>query len=124
MIIRTTLPWPPSAASPNGSQGNYRAKAQAGADYKLTCWALLKEAGSAVHRLPAGATVRRVTLTYCPPPRVSRYDFDNMGRRMKHGLDALAEALGVDDGAWQSMLQQRGERCKGGAVLVEIEAAP
>lgn len=121
IVARAILPWPPSALSPNGSQGDYRGKARTARSYKADCEALLREKGRAVARLPAGSVVSRVTLTYCPPPRVSRFDFDNMGKRMKQGLDALAEALGVDDGAWVSLLQERGERCRDGAVIVCVE---
>lgn len=122
MLIRTTLPWPPSSLSPNGSQLDQCSKREDARNYKAACVALLREKGVALRKLPDGARVRRVTLTYCPPPRVNRYDFDNMGKRMKQGLDALAEALGVDDGLWESLVQERGERCKGGAVMVLIEA--
>lgn len=83
----------------------------------------MREKGRSAAKLPAGSVVFRVTLTFCPPPRVSRFDFDNMGKRMKQGLDALAEALGVDDGSWLSLLQERGERCRDGAVIVCVEVA-
>ena len=36
------------------------------------------------------------------------------------GLDAVAEAIGVDDALWPAMDLRRGERCKNGAVRVEI----
>lgn len=123
-LPRITLPWPPSALSPNGSQGDYRGKARAARDYKAACAAILRQKGAAIRKLSEGSIVTRVTVTYCPPPRVSRYDFDNMGKRLKQGFDAIAEAIGVDDGAWRSLLQERGERCKDGAVIVQIEVAP
>lgn len=121
MLPSLKLPWPPSSLSPNGSQGDYRGKARAARGYKATCAAILRERGRAVQRLPEGSTVRRVTVVYCPPSRVSRYDFDNMGKRMKQAFDAIAEAIGVDDGLWQSLLQERGDKCRDGAVIVEIE---
>ena len=123
MLPQVILPWPPSALSPNGSQGDWRGKARAAKAYKAQCEALLREKGKAVARLPAGSVVSRVTLIYCPPSGVSRYDFDNMAKRMKQGLDALAEALGVDDGAWRSLLLERGDKCRDGAVIVLIEVA-
>lgn len=123
IVARTILPWPPSNLSPNGSQKGLRGKRASARAYKGTCAAIMREKGRAVQKLPAGTVVERVTLTYCPPPRVrlNGYDFDNMGKRMKQGLDALAEAIGVDDGEWLELLQKRGERCRDGAVIVEIE---
>ena len=43
-----------------------------------------------------------------------------MLKRMKHGLDAVAEAIGVDDADWRSMTLLRGEPSKNGGVIVEI----
>ncbi len=117
------LPWPPAKLSPNGSQGDFRGKARAASDYKAQCAAILREKGKAVQKLPEGSVVTRVTAIYCPPPRVNNFDFDNMGKRMKQGFDALAEALGVDDGKWLSLLQERGERCRDGAVIIQVEVA-
>ncbi|MTH33048.1 hypothetical protein GL279_00350 [Paracoccus limosus] len=123
IAARATFPWPPSGLSPNGSQGNFHGKARLASAYKARCWLLLREKGKAIRPLPEGAAVARVIVTYCPPPRVSRYDFDNMGKRMKQAFDALAEAIGVDDAEWPVMVLQRGERCKAGAVIVEVEVA-
>lgn len=122
-VPQIILPWPPSSLSPNGSQGDYRGKAAAGRAYKVACAALLKEKGRAVHKLPEGSVVTRVVVTYCPPSRVSRYDFDNMGKRMKQGFDAIAEAIGVDDSAWRELVQKRGEKCRDGAVIIVIEVS-
>ncbi len=68
-----------------------------------------------------GTVVSRIVVVACPPPRVSRYDFDNLAKRLKPAFDALADALGVDDGEWRAMVLERGERCKAGAVIVEVE---
>lgn len=123
IACRVTFPWPPSGLSPNGSQGDYRGKARLASAYKARCRLLMMEKGRAVQRLPEGAVVSRIVVTFCPKPRVSRYDFDNMARRCKPLLDALAEAIGVDDGAWRCMVLERGDRCKDGAVIVQVEVA-
>jgi len=117
------LPWPPAALSPNGSQGDVFGKARAARDYKATCAALLRERGKGIARLPAGSTVSRISLTFCPPTR-HRFDLDNITRRCKPMLDALASAIGVDDGDWQSMLLARGDTCKDGGVIVQIFTGP
>lgn len=121
IVAKVTFPWPPSGLSPNGSQGNYRGKARLASAYKARCGLLMREKGKAVPKLPAGAVVQRIVVVACPPPRVSRYDFDNLARRLKPAFDALADALGVDDGDWRVMVLERGERCKAGAVIVVVE---
>lgn len=120
---RIILPWPPAALSPNGSQGDVFGKAKASRDYKATCTALLRERGKGISRLPAGAEVTRIVLTFCPPSR-HRFDLDNLTRRCKPMLDALATAIGVDDGDWQSMLLERGDTCKNGGVIVQVYTSP
>ena len=115
-----TLPWPPQATSANGSQGDWIGKAKAARSYKATCAALCRETGKALRKLRQDESVRLVRVTFCPPPRVKRYDLDNTYGRAKQGMDAVAEAIGVDDGDWRSVLLCRGDRCKNGAIRVEI----
>lgn len=121
ILPRVTLPWPPSLLSPNGSQGDYRGKSASAKAYKSTCAAIMREKGRSVQKLPDGAVVDRVILTCCPPPNVHRYDLDNMAKRMKQGLDAFAEAIGVDDGEWCELVVRRGKKCKLGGVVVNAE---
>lgn len=109
------LPWPPTKTSKNGSQGDFRGKAKAAKDYKATCakecWA------QQVRRVEHDAVSVHVTFY---PPRNYRFDLDNMLSRAKQGLDAVAEAIGVDDADWHEMHLSRGEKVKGGAVLIEV----
>lgn len=112
------LPWPPTASSPNGSQGNWRGKASAGRDYKADCWAACKAAR--IGRMDADAV--EVTLIFCPPANRA-FDLDNMLARFKRGGDAVAEAIGVDDSRWQSITLERGPKVKGGCVAVGIVPA-
>lgn len=118
---RVIVPWPPSGLSPNGSQGDYRGKARLASAYKARCALLMMEKGRAVKRLPPGSVVQRVIVVACPPPKVSRYDFDNLARRLKPAFDALAAALGVDDGDWRVMVFERGERSRDGGVILQVE---
>ena len=109
------LPWPPTKTSKNGSQGDYLGKARAAKGYKATC---AKECmAQAVRPLTSPACSARVT--YCPP-RNGRIDWDNMAARCKQGFDAVAEAVGIDDGNWWPVISDRGPKTKGGCVLVEI----
>lgn len=110
------LPWPPSKTSKNGSQGDFYGKARAAKNYKATC---AKECWAQSIR-HMGLDRVAVTVTYHPPTN-GRIDWDNMAARCKQGFDAVAEAIGVDDGNWWPVTSQRGPKVKGGAVLVHVK---
>ena len=116
MTVHVILPWPPAATSANASgQGKWRRKSDAARDYKSDCAILCKAA-----RVPfLDAPAADVTVIFCPP-RNGRFDLDNMVGRAKQGLDAVAEAVGIDDGKWSSMMLERGEKTPGGAVHVYV----
>ena len=115
MLAKIILPWPPSAMSPNGAHGHWSAKSSAAKAHKLACWAMCKAQGVR----PVEADAVDVSLIFYPPSRRA-YDLDNALARIKQGLDAVAEAIGVDDSRWQAMHLERGERCKDGGVIVLI----
>jgi crossover junction endodeoxyribonuclease RusA len=114
-MIRATLPWPPKATSANGSQGKWRAKATAAKSYKDACAWLIRAA-----KVPPIDYAPIVIVTFCAPNRVSRYDLDNTLGRAKQGLDAMSEALGVDDGEWLEMRLRRGAKTRAGQIIVEV----
>lgn len=116
--MRVTLPWPPLASSPNGSQGNFRAKASAGRGYKWDAHICCKR-----DKLRKVTAVECVTITFHKTD-LGNYDLDNMLARIKRGLDAIATAIGVDDGKWQEVRLRRGHVVNGGAVVVEITDRP
>lgn len=109
------LPWPPTKTSSNGSQGDYFGKARAASDYKSTCAWECKAQGIST----SAASKATARITY-HPPRNGRVDWDNISNRCKQGFDAIAEAVGIDDGDWWPVVLDRGEKVKGGCVLVEI----
>lgn len=116
MTVHVTLPWPPAATSANASgQGKWRRKAGAARDYKANCAILCKAAKVPMLDAPAAD----VTVIFCPPRNVL-FDLDNMVGRAKQGLDAVAEAVGIDDSKWASMMLERGEKTPGGAVHVYV----
>ena len=110
------LPWPPAKSSANGSQGDYQGKARAGKSYKSQCaWECVAQ------RVPRNLTaVDSVSITL-HPPRNGKYDLDNHLAKMKRGLDAVSEHIGVDDSLWQSMHLYRGKKVEGGCVVVVIK---
>ena len=118
-LARIILPWPPRATSPNVSgQGQWRRKASAAKGYKLACWALCE----AEKIRPVDAVEVDVLVTFCPPSR-RRFDLDNALSRCKQGLDAVAEAIAVDDSQWRRITLERGDACRDGAVIVHIMEA-
>ncbi|MDD9726117.1 hypothetical protein PVV74_11680 [Roseovarius sp. SK2] len=116
VLIR--LPWPPPKTSANGSQGDFRGKAKAAKSYKATC--ALECMAQCVRPIEAEGNIP-VRITYHPPTR-GRVDWDNLANRAKQGWDAVAEAIGVDDGRWWPVVSEKGDPVKGGAVLVEVGA--
>lgn len=109
------LPWPPAKLSPNGSRGCYHAHAAAAKKYRDDSLILLRSQN--VPRLFVDGPVMLV-LTFCPPTkRLS--DLDNLLARTKHGIDALAERMGVNDKIFEFTLR-RGDPVPGGKVAVEI----
>lgn len=118
-LARIILPLPPRATSPNASgQGQWRRKASAAKGYKLACWALCE----AEKIRPVDAIAVDVLVTFCPPSR-RRFDLDNALSRCKQGLDAVAEAIAVDDSQWRRITLERGDACRDGAVIVHIMEA-
>lgn len=63
----------------------------------------------------------RVTLTFCPPDNRHR-DLDGMQSNMKHALDGIADAMGVNDRMFRPHSDWGDVDPAGlGYVLVEIE---
>lgn len=69
--------------------------------------------------LPEGAG--DFTVTFRPPDRRAR-DLDNLVASFKAGQDGIALALDVDDSGFNPS-HEIGDPVKGGAVVVEFEAA-
>ena len=66
-----------------------------------------------------------VRVTFNPTSRTSRYDLDNLLGRAKQGLDAVSEAIGIDDSQWQEMTLRRGVKGGQGSIVVEVlDVAP
>lgn len=107
------LPFPPSALRPNASSpGNWRRKSEAAKRYKNDCILLTPKS------IPHGD---HLAITFCPPDK-RRRDLDNMLASFKHGIDAIATVMGVDDYGF-SLSISRGDPVPGGKVVISIGAA-
>jgi crossover junction endodeoxyribonuclease RusA len=88
---KVTFPWPPKELSPN-QKSHWAKKAKFAKQYRLTCWALAKEAKLETSK--EGKVY--LEITFFPPDKRHR-DADNMVASIKAGLDGLADALQVND---------------------------
>jgi len=105
------LPWPPSVLSPN-NRSHWGRKSDARKKYKADCILLSR------HKSPLFRDGKiNVKITFFPPNNRSR-DMDNMLASIKAGLDAVAQAWGVDDSRFVLTLDV-GAAVKHGAVRVE-----
>ena len=114
MTHHIVLPWPCRYLHPNTRvHWSVRAKAAKAARrdaYIIACGMGARALGW------DGAAVR---LTFCPPSRGVVPDLDNALTAHKGALDALAAVLGVNDRRF-FILIERGDRCRDGAVIVEM----
>lgn len=116
-MVRFELPWPPAKLTQNGQYGrHWRTKQTAAASYKADCKIMCRAA--AIGRMEGDRA--HLSIRFCPPDR-RRRDLDNMFASFKHGIDAVAEAIGIDDYGFAFTIV-RGEPVKGGSVEVTITA--
>lgn len=108
--MRIVLPYPYPALWPN-KRPHWSAKARATRSYRWTA------------KLAAnGAKPGRVDLIFCPKPFGPPPDLDNCIAAFKAGQDGLADAMGINDRGL-TFTYAIGDRCKDGAVIVEITNA-
>lgn len=114
--MHLTLPWPPSALSPNG-RTHWAALAKAKKAYRAECaWQAKAQGARAID-----AAKLHVSLVFVPPNRRA-FDLDGLLSRMKSGLDGLADVLGVDDSNWSLSIAKADEIGGMVKVLVEVRA--
>jgi hypothetical protein len=106
-LKRVVLPWPYAALWPN-KRPHWSEKAKATRAYRFAAKSLL-----------LGADVGEVRVTFCPKPMGPLPDRDNCIAAFKAGQDGIADALRVNDRDL-TVTHCMGERCKDGAVIVEI----
>ena len=113
-MMEVTLPWPPSALSPN-ARVHWRRRAVIARQYRDACFVLARNAG--LKSVPWEGPIQ-LQLDFIPPTRHARDD-DNLIAAFKSGRDGLARALRVDDKRFQSRpVIRQGE--VGGMVKVRL----
>ncbi|MFT0547477.1 hypothetical protein ACMHYO_14240 [Allopusillimonas ginsengisoli] len=117
--LSITLPWPDAALFPNAKGGKHWASFQAQkvrarhAGYYATKQALGAKTFTPGDRMP-------VKVTFVMPNRINR-DIEGCIGAIKHHVDGIATALGVDDKIFRPwILDDALDAKKQGFVLVEI----
>lgn len=64
----------------------------------------------------------KITVRYSfYPPSRRTYDKDNLIASMKAAQDGIAQAIGIDDGKWETDHELKGTIEKNGMVKIELE---
>src|SRR3546814_7739224 len=106
------LPWPPAALKPNGSHGHWSRKSSASKNYRADCLVLAKAA-----RLKPVDGPMALRIEFYPPDK-RRRDLDNMLASFKYGIDAVAEAMGVDDSLFEFRLCRCAPKKRGEIIVL------
>lgn len=109
------LPWPDRKLSPN-SRLHWAAVAKAKKKARQDAYYLALEAG--LHSIGADSVNAR--YSFYPPSRRT-YDKDNLIASMKAAQDGIAQAIGIDDGKWETHHDLKGTIEKNGMVKIELE---
>lgn len=116
--LTITLPWPDSMLFPNRRRGSFRKfqpfiEAARSAGYYAAMEALGRNSMSVSARTP-------VKITFAMPDKRNR-DWDGMAGSIKHHMDGIAKALGVDDRVFRPVsIDDCLDTKKRGFVVVEI----
>lgn len=118
-MLQIILPWPDPALNPNRSKGVHwgqlsAKKARRNADARVLAMQAMRAAG---YVPPVGELA--VSITFVQPDK-RRRDRDNLLGSIKHDLDGISSALGVDDQHFNPVTLRREYGSKPGHVIVEI----
>jgi crossover junction endodeoxyribonuclease RusA len=118
-----SLPWPPKELKPN-ARPHWAAKAKAAKKYKnycdMECWKLYHNRRNLIYKYGIQDAIQLSIVFY--PPSKRHFDLDNALASVKHGIDAISAAIGIDDRHFSYQIS-RGSPVKHGRVDVTIEVA-
>lgn len=114
MIVR--LPFPPKELMPNRAKGvHWAALSKVREKYRNDAYLLAKSTPSSDY----GDGNIPVSIVFSTPDKRGR-DLDNMLASIKHGLDGIAAALGLDDRRFKPLLVDSVLGEKPGCVIVAV----
>lgn len=121
-MIRLDLPWIEVDLLPNNADGlPWRALARLKSQEKYDGKIAAREVCSIGELDPLRD--HSLSIIYFPP-RNPGPDSDNLLKALKHRLDGIAEALGINDRHFNPILITRGSPVAGGRVTVIIDDIP
>lgn len=115
-LIEVSLPWPPTALSPN-FKAHWSKRYGATKRYRQACWAITM-AHSRVHLFGQ----LHMDLTFVRPNK-RLFDLDNLVARMKSGIDGMADALSINDAQIVSHSARVAQDEVGGYVIMRLGEA-
>ncbi len=116
--MQITLPFPDSSLLPNRKNGrHWGSTSGAKASAKNVAFYLTKEAMQST-RFPV-RDAYHLRITFMQPDRRKR-DLDNLLAGMKHYLDGMCDALGIDDSKFDTVTLLRGYLKGSGHVVVTV----
>ena len=115
------LPWPSRDLHPN-ARVHWAKRAKAAKAARMGAWALAVEAGWQRATLPPEGRLHLWIDGY--PPDRRRRDHDGFLSSLKPHLDAIADALAVDDSRFVPHPWIKDEPRKGGEVRIRITTEP
>ena len=117
-MIEVVLGWPPSDLSPN-ARLHWAKLARAKKQYRQACLSVTKEQLKKYPKFNELPERLVLEMTFIPPDRRS-YDRDNLVARMKSGIDGLADALGINDKRFNTVISTMDSDYLGGFVRIRI----
>ncbi|AQS50741.1 hypothetical protein PAEH1_02735 [Paenalcaligenes hominis] len=118
-MLEVKLPWPHKSLFPNAKGGRHWGAFQVQKEKARTVGFMLMKSALGAHEV---SVLKRVPLhiTFYAPDR-RRRDVDGMHGAIKHHLDGMAKALGVDDSVFRPVTLDVGlDPAKQGYVIVEV----
>ena len=118
-MIEIVLGWPPSDLSPN-KRLHWAKLAAAKKQYRKDCYSVSKEQLKKYKKETENIPERLVLeMTFIPPDKRS-YDRDNLVARMKSTIVGLADALGINDKRFNTVISTMDTTTFGGYVRIRI----
>lgn len=122
ILPQITLPWAKTSELSHNARLHWAPRRRLVAAQKDVATKIAWANGWHTFTIPDGVDVK-VTVTICPPSRGGIPDDDNVISAQKGALDALAEVLKINDRRFRLQAPVRGERCRGGAIIINAEVA-
>ena len=118
-MIEIVLGWPPSDLSPN-KRLHWAKLATAKKQYRKDCYSVSKEQLKKYRGVTKNIPEKLVLeMTFLPPDK-RNYDRDNLVARRKSGIEGLADALGINDKQFNTVISTMDQDYLGGFVKIRI----